>query len=152
MVWVGIDFLTPGIGGNASAIVSVGSAGLLLLRPFTVVRTRGIIRVISDQVAAQEEYEGVVAAEVVTQAASIGGIGSIPTPLTESDGDYFMYEPFLGLQVAATGNNHPVTFNVDSKAMRKIGVDDQIVFVAQTSVGSQGVDVAMVGRMLIKLH
>ncbi len=148
-VWVGIDLATAGIGGNASVLLGSLNAAGLAQRPFTVVRSRMTLFHTSDQNAASEDHSGVLSLQVVTEAAAAVGIGSVPTPLTEFNADYFVYQPFLGVAsvqaVAATGENGPINDLVDSKAMRKVGIDDDIAIVIQTASGSQGTDIAVIG-------
>ncbi len=157
MVWLAINVLVTGIGGNASVLMAALNAGALAFRPFTVVRSRGIIFHRSDQVSATEDYDGVISEQVVTEAASSVGIGSIPTPLTEQSADFFVFEPFAGTTTVQGGAGAAVQqgnsiIQFDSKAMRKVDIDDDIVLVAQTNTASQGVDLRITGRILIKLH
>ena len=95
--------------------------------------------------------------QVVSDSAVAAGVGSVPTPLTETDADYFVYAPVAfdfefsnatGIyQLAGDG----VVHTVDSKAMRKVGLDEDVSVVLQQQVGT-GAILSVEGRFLVKLH
>ena len=89
VMWIGkIPGNAPlAVGANTGVLVSTLNAAALALRPFTVMRTRGIVHWETDQLAASETPFGVVASIVVTESAAAAGAGSIPTPTTENDSD-----------------------------------------------------------------
>ncbi len=66
------------------SLVSSLNAAALALRPFTIVRTRGLLIVQSDQVAATEQPFGALGLSVVTDQASAIGISAVPTPITDA--------------------------------------------------------------------
>jgi len=156
MIWIGAGLGATTISSAATLLQSLNAAGLAL-RPFTVVRTHLGIQYTTDQAAAAEFTQGALGVQVVTESAAAAGIAAVPTPLTETDADYFVYKPVFQDFVALTliGFNQlagdAAVHWVDSKAMRKVGVDDDIVFTLEqrTAVGSI---IAIEGRMLIKLH
>ena len=94
---------------------------------------------------------------MVTAPAAAIGISAIPTPITEADADYWVYKPIsfefifgdATSRVDHVGEGQVNT--VDSKAMRKVGLDDDIVVVLQQRVAI-GAIVAIEGRFLVKLH
>ncbi len=156
-LWLGGTFVNTTLtSASSAALVTSLSAGALALRPFTIVRTRGIIQVQSDQEAASEDYSGVVARLVVSDQANAAGIGSVPTPVTESDSDLFMlYEPFASAMLD-TGTSQQdgigVQRVIDSKAMRKVDVGQDLIQVIENSSVSNGCVWTTMFRTLIKLH
>ena len=114
---------------------------------------------ISDQLIATEDQEVGYAKAVVSDQASAIGITAVPTPVTDSASDLFhVYEMLFGSfsflssvgydQVGGTRN----VWTIDSKAMRKVNDDQDIVTMIETSGTSEGVIVVSFTRTLIKLH
>ncbi len=155
-VWFGMGLAGTVIASSATLLLTLNAAALAL-RPFTVIRTRLAIMFGSDQLVANEGSNGVLSFQVVTEAAAAAGVASIPTPLTETNADFFVYKPvafdFL-LNTAVGFNEHrgdAAYHTVDSKAMRKVGQNDDIAVVIQQRVAT-GAIVGIEGRMLVKLH
>ena len=134
------------------------SADILALRPFTIVRTRGVMSLTSDQTAAIESYHAVLAMAVVSDQALAAGVASVPTPISDGDSDlFFLYEAIIGRNMASTD----VGFDsgagwfkeFDSKAMRKVeDGSDVAVTVESDTAPFTGCVMHKGGRMLIKLH
>ncbi len=142
------------VAANAAVLLASLNAAALALLPFTIVRMRGMIFCSTDQATALEDYGGVFAQVHTTQRATAAGIGSIDNPISDGDsGNFIMYEPVYGKAfITATGATQTqVAFPYDSKAMRKLEVEDDLAIVFE-SFPDFGVDVAIVGRFLIKLH
>jgi len=156
MIWIGASLPTVTV-SSSNQLLTVLSAGALLLRPFTIVRTRQLIRFESDQGAASESEMAAYTRQVVTTAAATAGVGSLPGGIDEPDSDFFVYQPIaqtfcFGSAIGFQVKNGPGDYwMVDSKAMRKVGIDDQVVGVidVQAQLGSK---IEIVGRTLIKLH
>ncbi len=153
------DFATTEsiLGGAPTAILAnVTGAAFLALRPFTVVRTRGVIMVRSDQVAANESYIGDFGMCVVSDQAVAIGITAVPTPLTDKGSDaWFVYEQLIGrVEAAAPGVSEPSNPSVerpyDSRAMRRVDEGYQIVATVENEVN--GCNLIHSARLLIKLH
>ena len=78
---------------TTATLVTSLNAAALAIRPFTVVRTRGLIGLRSDQAAASEEQAIGYGKAVVSDQAVAIGITAVPTPVTDSGSDYFhVYE------------------------------------------------------------
>ncbi len=152
--------IAPGTVAMAAAstavITNVTGALFLGLRPFTVVRVRAQIQVRSDQQGAIEFWQAAWGICVVSDQAVAIGVTAIPTPFTDLGSDlWFAHEMATGLQGISSGTSTGELgrmVNVDSKAMRKVEEGSQLVFVAETSAGSNGVSLTSAGRVLIKLH
>ena len=157
MVWIGARLAATTISSGATLLATLDPTTGFPLRPFTIVRTRLGISYTSDQVAVSESQQGVFSMQVVTASAASAGIASIPTPLTDPDADFYVYQPLfqdfiLATAVGFSDNVGGGSFTtVDSKAMRKVGIDDDIAMVLEQQ-SAQGTFVAVEGRFLIKLH
>ena len=154
MVWLGAGFAPTTVAASSAVLIGILNASALALRPFTIVRTRIVTHWESDQQAASEFVQGVFSMQVVTEVAAAGGVGNVPTPLIETNADYHVYHPLLArLRVigsAAIGFD-PGASTIDSKAMRKVGTDDQLVWVVENRA-ALGASLSMEGRVLVKLH
>ena len=156
-VWIGAGVANAAIAGSATVLYSTLNAAALALRPFTILRTRLIISVTSDQITASEFVQGTFTKQVVTEAAAAAGVGSVPSGITEPDADYFVYMGFMAEFILSsavglfdnTGEGR--NWVVDSKAMRKVGIDDQVVTIIENRVAT-GLLLAVEGRTLIQLH
>ena len=117
------------VASNAILLAASSSAGLLALAPYTVVRTRGVLTVWSDQVAVSEAPQGIFAAIVVKNSAVAIGATAMSDPLNEAGDDWYVYEPFQIPAMRQTTNNLFTEYVfaqyvIDSKAMRKIDTGD----------------------------
>ena len=157
-VWIGIAEASNTIATSSTAVLSSSlNAAALALRPFTVVRTRGILGINSDQNAASEFQMYAFGLAVVSDQAVAIGVTAVPTPNTDRGSDlFFVYEEMVGrieVQSAVGFAETIVTVHrFDSKAMRKVNDDQDIVIVKETSSISNGVFALSAGRMLLKLH
>ena len=129
---------------------------ITLDQPVTIMRTRGVLFVASDQVVASELTAGVMGMAVVSTPAATAGIASVPTPVTENFSDLFFLHQYYGLNVgtnSATTSLNTVkgfAYPFDSKAMRKVN-DDESIIVTLENATTVGINFAMMFRMLIKL-
>ncbi len=92
---------------------------------------------------------------VVSDQAIAAGVASLPASDANSDAPFFVWEPLavrirLATAVGFDGNAgyHQI---VDSKAMRKVGNNEDLVSVVSL-VGAPGGFLSLEGRILIKLH
>ena len=158
MVWLGLASTTgqTALAAGTAVLVSSLNAAALALRPFTVVRTRGYIYTESDQDSANEQPFGAFGQIVVKETAAAAGVASIPTPMTETDVEFFVYEAWMsalkfGSTVAFNSPSGTVTV-FDSKAQRKVGIDETIVSVIENQSANHGAFFLENGRQLVKLH
>ena len=157
-MWIGVGVGETSIAASTVNLVTTLSAGALLLRPFTVLRTRMVIQYRSDQTAALESPIGSWGNIVVTEAAAAVGITAIPDPsgiTGDPEADWFVWQAlivsFTSGNVTAFDANAGHQYSIDSKAMRKVGPDDNLVgvFSQENAVGSI---IVTNGRRLIQLH
>ncbi len=157
-LWIGGSHVITSLAAASTAVIQTTlGAGLLALRPFTIVRTRGVFLAFSDQLVATENWGVGYGIAVVSEQASAIGVTAVPTPMTDSGSDlWFVYEFIAGrfdfITVAGIEANTGRERIVDSKAMRKVEDGQQVVDVVETSSSSSGVNVATFSRTLIKLH
>jgi len=131
--WLFIQTVEATLGGAPTATLANSlNAAALAMRPFTIIRTRGVLYVSSDQVAATERYMGDMAMAVVSDQAVAIGVTAVPTPATDKGSDlFYVYEQVVGTFtfLDATGSlQKGEMIQYDSKAMRRVNDDqDQIV-------------------------
>ncbi len=157
-LWVALIGTSTALAPVTPVLFTGYSASILALRPFTVVRTRGVMSVLSDQSSATESFHAAMGMAIVSDEALAVGVTAVPTPISSQDSDlFFVYEALIGrLQNASNvgfdgAGGQFKTF--DSKAMRKVE-DGQDIAVSIESDTSPflGCIVLKAGRQLIKLH
>ncbi len=153
-IWLGVDIALSAVAGNATILLASLNAAALAVRPFTVVRTHLLIHWESDQEAASESPSGAYGMVVTSEQASTAT--TIPGPISEIDSSgFFVWSPLFAnfLIGDATGFISPrgYTVLVDSKAMRKVGPNEQIRMRVENTT-AVGAFVTMLGRMLVKLQ
>ena len=156
-LWIGVGGTATNLSAaSTAAFINSGSAGLLALRPFTMVRTRGYLHCRSDQNAANESFGVSLGYAVVSDQASAIGVTAVPVPDTDIDSDlWFVYQTLLGFTQFATAagfRDYGIGVEYDSKAMRKMEDGQDLAVVIQTPSIVLGTTVQHIGRVLIKLH
>ncbi len=132
--------------------ISAPSTKVLLFRFFpaigldlTVRRIRGVFSLTSDQVAADEQQQGVFGAVLANEEAFTVGAGSIPGPVTDPDAEWLMYEPFfhrfvftsaVGLEFHAE-NNHVLDVR-GQRILKAGGAEQSLVFIVESTGNSEG--------------
>lgn len=149
------------IGPAVQGYVSVANAGATLISvsttfetAATLVRTRGQISVQPGSFAADLNIVGAFGCGIVSAEAGAIGITAIPTPFRDADwGGWYVWRSFslhLDVQSAIGFSLEMENFEVDSKAMRKVGQNESLVWVAESQAGA--FDISTPLRQLIKLH
>ena len=159
-IWFGGAPFTQTLAAVTSvALVTQLNAAALALRPFTVVRSRGVLLVRSDQTAAGEAYGASYGSAVVSEQASAIGVTAVPTPTVDSNFDlWFIYEFILGrfdFGTAVGFTDVGIERIIDSKAMRKVEDGQDLVGVVEGPSSTAGADGSVIGgfvRHLVKLH
>jgi len=155
-LWVGGSAVAVVLSGPAvTSLTHVMNAAFLALRPFTIVRTRGMWLCQSDQVAASESFIGNQGHCVVSDQAVAGGVGVIPTPATERGSDlFFVHQSWVGgVDLVGTSWAADLTpQHYDSRAMRRVDDDSQVVVTVEAGLIGTGVLITNTFRRLIKLH
>ena len=155
-VWIGVILGPTTVAAATNSLVGVLNAAALALRPFTVMRTRLDVMWASDQVAAIEDPFGFLGCIVVSDQATAAGVASVPAPGTNTDAPFFVHQGMSTLFNFITGvgfeGNSAMHYEINSKAMRKVGNNEDIAFVVSNSNSADGADVHILGRILVKLH
>ena len=150
-VWFGLGTGTITIVAATTQILTSLNAAALALRPFTILRTHAQIMLTSDQTATSETPEGALGRTIVTEQALAIGATAVPDPLLEPDADWYLYQAVMTtfLFGDATGFGPDGNqYSIDSKAMRKVGINDDVITVIQASPGAL---LTIRGRMLVQL-
>ncbi len=147
------------VGANSAAIILSLNAAALALRPFTIVRTRGLVLGRSDQLSANEDYSASLGYAVVSDQAVAIGVTAVPTPVTDLASDFwFVHETIMGrfdsgTNVGLTELGGVAAFSrYDSKAMRKVDIGQDLVVVLESTALNTGIEIDHQARMLIKVH
>ena len=155
--WLEVDPVQTALAVGGVAITHSLNAVELALRPFTIVRTRGLFGLQSDQQVAAEFQVASLGMCVVSEQAAAIGVTAVPTPETDRSSDlWFMYESISRAFATEAGGGMVADFQYsryfDSKAMRKVEDGNDIVVVVEADGISDGVVASVSARMLIKLH
>ena len=148
---------TASITTSSNAIVGVGL--FALLDGLTLVRVRGEIELgITAAAAALDGFKGAFGICIVSADAFAVGVTAIPTPLDDADWNGWLWHQFYSLTQAAVfsaqiaGGSAVRRITIDSKAMRKINVNEVIVLVGEhIETGTAVMQVAADSRLLFKL-
>ncbi len=155
-LWLDIVTTETTLAGAPSvALLNSLSAAALALRPFTIVRTRGTLLVLSDQSGASESYGAALGFAVVSLQASNIGVSAVPTPVTDKGSDLFfvfenLFDRFQFGDNTGEQSNSGRMIQYDSKAMRKVNDDQDIVVTIENEIN--GAIVIHSARMLLELH
>ena len=144
--------------GGGTLLFSLNAAALAL-RPFTIVRTRFLVGIVSDQLAASETQVGALGMAVVSDQAVAVGVTAIPTPVTDMASDLWfvhqlLYNEFTFASGVGFNEDGLHQYEIDSKAMRKVDIGQDLVIVGELSGASStgGFNLTVGGRMLVKVN
>jgi len=155
-VWGFLNPVDTTITAAGGTIVASLNAAALAARPFTVIRTHWEVMLRSDQAAAIEVQSAAVGCAVVSDQAVAVGVTAVPTPVTDSGSDLWYVHKFIfGDESNLTDRTRSATrLSIDSKAMRKVNEDQDIVTVVESGAATVGAGsiISLAGRFLIKLH
>ncbi len=148
--------VTEGAAATATLLSTFG-AGILALRPFTIMRTRGTMYLETDTPTASEQQAIHYGHAVVSDQATAIGVTAVPTPGTDAGSDlWFVYEVLMSAWNFTTDGTaqRGIGKDFDSRAMRKVedGSDAVSVFETAQAGSSAGVIFRVQFRQLIKLH
>jgi len=154
--WFPIDRATTAL-DNSSVLIASLTVGEQAKRPFTIIRTHLEILMVSDQVAAAEVQNGAVGMCVVSDQAAAVGVSAVPTPITDAGSDlWFLHQWTLNTFAFATAVGFDERggrlWSIDSKAMRKVNDDEDVVLVGESEATGDGFIFTTAGRILIKEH
>ncbi len=152
--WFGVPFTVVETAlPQASFIIftSLTAAGLAK-RPFTIIRTVGLLTIGNDQAAAFEFPSGALGGIVVSEKAVATGATAIPDPVTEVNSDeWFLYVPWAVSSDANGGGRPTRDFAFDSRAQRKVEDGEDIAFVVANAHNADAALFQLNMRVLVKL-
>ncbi len=133
-------------------IIQSLNAAALALRPFTIVRSHFLVTLRSDQSAAIEVQVAAMGIAVVSDQAVAVGVTAVPTPITEAASSLWLLHQHIAADESnITDRTRSGQFVfVDSKAMRKVEVGQDIVLVTEGGGTGSGFVITTMGRMLVK--
>ncbi len=153
---VGGPTAVTSLAAATSTLVFVNTAGELAKRPYTIVRTRGRLWVRSDQSTGTEAPFGALGMAVINDQAITIGITAIPKPVSDAEFDqWFVWEPWaasvrFGSSVGFS--EEFLSYEIDSKAMRKVEEGESLVVVMENQAASHGAQFILQFRQLVKLN
>ena len=154
-MWIGWGVGLTALTASTLHSVGVYTAGALALRPFTILRTRGIVKYFSDQIVANESPFGVLGSIVVTDTAAALGVTAVPNPGDNPEASWFTYQACMARVEVGDGTgfdgNFGAEYIIDDKSMRKVGPDDDVNLLFDQSA-ALGATLFTLGRTLIQLH
>ena len=153
--WLDIPVASFSLGTATSVLNASLTAAELAKRPFTIVRTHLEIFFASDQVAASEIYSAGVGLCVVSDQALAIGVTAVLTPVTDLESDlWLLHKLMFGSFLLGDGTGFiesaGQSISIDSKAMRKVNGDQDVVLTFET--GGSGMQFIVGGCLLIKEH
>jgi len=111
--------------------------------PETVVRTRGLFTVMSDQAGSTERPFGAFGIAVVSVQAATVGITALPLPYANADSDLWFVHGYWAATIQASTAvafaNTSRDYMIDSKAMRKVSPDERVVVVIENGDATGGI-------------
>ena len=149
--WFGFNPTVQALTAAGGTIIFSLNAAALALQPFTVVRSLFELYITSDQEAASEDQLAGFGIAVVSDEATAAGVTAIPTPITEMASDlWFAHQLLFNSTTANPVSNVGTRYMVDSRAMRKVSIGQDIVVVLEFDASGGGSNVIIGGRMLVK--
>ena len=120
----------------------------------TVVRTRGLISVISDQAAVAEEQRGAFGMIRVTDRARAAGATAIPGPATDGDDDgFFVWTAICQTSVQdVAGGVNGMVYTIDSKAQRVVREGQEIALMVENIGTLNGMQIQLAIRVLSRFR
>ena len=121
----------------------------------TIVRLRGIATVAYAASPNDTQVHGALGMAIVSAQAFAIGVTAIPGPFDEAGWDGWLWHQYYSqiLDGTAASNTFQafMQYEIDSKAMRKLRDDTNVVVVIIDNVGAVAVRVGIHFRMLVKL-
>ena len=154
-VWIGTATgVQVTVGSGLSVIHSSFNPAALSILAGTVVRVRGLAQFFMTAFGVDRTIHGAYGLAVVSDEAFAAGAGSIPRPHDDDDWPGWLvhgyYSAHLQFQSATSELVFPHQYVIDSKAMRKVGPNETLVWVVEDN-SSTSTQAVIQARVLIKL-
>ena len=153
--WIGVNIDIPDlVVGTSKFLAAINESDLEQYPTPTVVRVRGRVSAFTDDSSTPGGFGTVYMGIIVTTATAFAA-AAIPSPIPPASNDFLWWDSVTVGASAADVIGEDVTVDriiVDSKAMRKVGINEVLVFVAQliTQEGVMVVNLAGGLRTLLK--
>ena len=153
-VWIGTaNTVHVNVGSTLSLIhSSFDPSSLSMLAP-TVARVRGLLRVAPQVWTADLDYSGAFGLAIVSDEAFVAGAASIPRPHDDDDwGGWILHGYYSGhieAMAVDAGSLLQTQYVLDSKAMRKVEINETLVWMIESQAAA--VTVALQARVLMML-
>jgi len=122
--------------------------------PCTIVRTVGLLSVAADvNFITNQALSGAVGACLVRDDARATGV--FPDPFVEAGQDVWFYHQFFAMLIDDRADSDirvSQRYMIDSRAQRKVVDGDSIAFIGEGGGETDGFDLALFVRLLLKLH
>ncbi len=139
----------------AASKVIIGSFQLTEPNDITLMRTRGILHVVTD-LPSTEEQVGAFGFMLVTETAFAAGVASIPGPVTNGNEDWPIWVPICQNSIQLGSTNFETSSGrqmvIDSKAQRVWEIGQRLVIMAENSHAAHAFDVMISLRILTRLR
>jgi len=140
--------------GTTSVIL--GSGAQALQDGLTIVRVRGNFQAFLTAGAAGDGFHCALGMAIVSVDAFAIGVTAVPNPIADMDWGGWLYHRFYDVHCPVTfvGRETPtsIQFQVDSKAMRKIGVNEVLFMgLEMVEIGTSSMTTFFESRILLKL-
>ena len=137
---------------STTAIIGLGQTSLAGI---TLARIRGYVELgLQSSSAAGDGYVGAIGLGIVNQPAFVAGVASMPAPVDEVAWGGWMWHQYFSLlaPTAAQTSENRIAFELDTKAMRKMGPDETVFLSIQiTERGTATLEAVAGTRMLVML-
>ncbi len=115
----------------------------------TILRSVGMLSVVSDQAGVHEEQRGALGICLATDTAITAGVASLPGPITEgSDDGWMLYVPIAQSGAIATDGMASYSYPFDSRAKRILQPGYSFAIVVENDHASHAFKVQLVIRIL----
>ena len=157
--WQGFFMRSVGLAqGATQSFGSVSAIQADVQAKATLIRMRGQGIVQFDPAGVADAVEFALGIIIVSTDAATAGAASCPSPVEDADSSWIWHQivplgPSLQAAQENTDLSATVRFDIDSKAMRKVGPNETILFMADLAAvtGTGSVDFNVAARLLFKL-
>ena len=144
---------------STSATTILGSGITPTVDPFTIIRIHGLIECqLITAAAVGDGFNFAAGIGIVSTTAFVVGSGSVPSPFDDIEWGGWMWHKMWSMRTAVAGlavgdpSVNPMLIPVETKAMRKLGVEETVALILQTGENTTAVvNVSSATRMLLKL-
>ena len=134
--------------------VLLGSFTVTLDLDETILRTVGILSIVTDNSAASEEQIGAFGMILVTDAALAVGVTAMPGPVTDADDDgWMLYVPFSQtIAIGAAGVIESKQYSFDFRGKRIVRGGVNMAIMIENAHATNAFDASVMLRLLSQLR